>query len=181
FGLGLDPRYDARLTENVAAAMENGGDIDKAMDKARVDSKLRRAYYKYNLDEAPFVSSIPHALHINKAELHRDRDPHETREVRLERAAKPFMDKKQRPPADAEELTKYLHAKLRGPSSAVAGYDLTFSPQKSVSTLWALSGSDMSKDIEQAHLDAIDDAMEWIEEEAIRTRAGVNGVAQIDV
>src|SRR5699024_5218291 len=48
-------------------------------------------------------------------------------------------------------------------------------------TLWALAGSDMSKDIEQAHLDAIDDAMDWIEKEAIRTRAGVNGVAQIDV
>lgn len=181
FGLGLDPRYDARLKENVAAAMENGGDIDKAMDKARVDSKLGRAYYKYNLDEDPFVSSIQQAIDMKKAELDRDLDPDELRAVRLERAAKHFIDEKQRPPADAEELTKYLHAKLRGPSSAVAGYDLTFSPQKSVSTLWALAGSDMSKDIEQAHLDAIDDAMDWIEKEAIRTRAGVNGVAQIDV
>lgn len=181
FGLGLDPRYDARLKERVAQAMETGGDIDKAMDKARVESKLGRAYYKYNLDEDPFVASIQEAIDVKKSELDRDLEPDELRAVRLERAAKHFITEKQRPPSDAEELTKYLHAKLRGPSSAVAGYDLTFSPQKSVSTLWALVDSDMSKDIEQAHLDAIDDAMDWIEKEAIRTRAGVNGVAQIDV
>lgn len=181
FGLGLDPRYDERLKENVAAAMANDGDIDKAMDKARIDSKLGRAYYKYNLDEDPFVLSIQEAIDAKKTELDRDLEPDELRAARLERAAKHFTDEKQRPPADAEELTKYLHAKLRGPSSAVAGYDLTFSPQKSVSTLWALTDSDMSKYIEQAHLDAIDHAVAWIEEEAIRTRAGVNGVAQIDV
>ncbi|MEP6816664.1 MAG: MobF family relaxase, partial [Marmoricola sp.] len=63
---------------------------------------------------------------------------------------------------------------------AVAGFDLTFSPVKSVSTLWAVAPQDVAKAIEQAHTDAVQDAISFLEEHAIFTREGTDGVRQVE-
>jgi TrwC relaxase len=44
-----------------------------------------------------------------------------------------------RSPEDAHELAAAIAKQSRPQTNAVAGYDLTFSPVKSVSTLWALA------------------------------------------
>ncbi|WP_300078781.1 relaxase domain-containing protein, partial [Propioniciclava sp.] len=44
-----------------------------------------------------------------------------------------------RDPVDARELAGLIATASRPQTTAVAGYDLTFSPVKSVSTLWALA------------------------------------------
>ncbi|MFI7067077.1 MobF family relaxase [Kribbella sp. NPDC050124] len=63
---------------------------------------------------------------------------------------------------------------------AVAGYDLTFSPVKSVSALWATADVGVQEQIAAAHHEAIRDVLRLIEEEAVFTRTGVDGVAQLD-
>jgi hypothetical protein len=45
----------------------------------------------------------------------------------------------ERDPVDARELAGLIATASRPQPTAVAGYDLTFSPVKSVSTLWALA------------------------------------------
>jgi hypothetical protein len=50
-----------------------------------------------------------------------------------------FAERHGRPPADARELTGHLARVSRPASTAVAGYDLTFSSVKSVSVLWAIA------------------------------------------
>jgi hypothetical protein len=50
-----------------------------------------------------------------------------------------FAEQHGGPPADARELTGHLARVSRPASTAVAGYDLTFSPVKSVSVLWAIA------------------------------------------
>jgi len=82
---------------------------------------------------------------------------------------------------DARELAGLIATASRPQTTAVAGYDLTFSPVKSVSTLWALADPSTAATIERAHLAAIGDALRFIETHALYTRTGHNGVRQVDV
>ena len=66
-------------------------------------------------------------------------------------------------------------------TTAVAGYDLTFSPVKSVSALWAVADPATAAAIERAHLAAVGDALRFLEEHALFTRTGTNGVRQVEV
>src|SRR3954453_18997694 len=84
-------------------------------------------------------------------------------------------------PADARELAGAVAQLSRPRTTAVAGYDLTFSPVKSVSTLWAVADPAVSADIEQAHQAAVGDALRFLETHALFTREGTNGVRQVDV
>ena len=64
-----------------------------------------------------------------------------------------------RPPQDARELAAAIAKHSRPQTTAVAGYDLTFSPVKSVSTLWALAEPAVAAQIEKAHRAAVADAL----------------------
>lgn len=68
---------------------------------------------------------------------------------------------------------------------AVAGYDFTFSLPKSASVLWAIADAGTQAKIAEAHHNAIDDVLAFMERELAATRAGEsarNGaVAQVDV
>ena len=86
-----------------------------------------------------------------------------------------------RDPADARELAATIAKHSRPKTTAVAGYDLTFSPVKSVSVLWALADPATAAVIERAHRAAIKDALAFIETKALFTRRGTNGVRQVDV
>jgi conjugative relaxase-like TrwC/TraI family protein len=58
----------------------------------------------------------------------------------------------------------------------VAGFDLVFSPPKSVSLLHALGGEDVRRAVNDAHLSAWQAALTYLEDEACVTRRGRNGV-----
>ena len=66
-------------------------------------------------------------------------------------------------------------------TQTVAGYDLTFSPVKSVSTLWAVADPHVAAQIELAHQAAVRDALSFIERHALFTRQGRNGIRQVNV
>ena len=62
---------------------------------------------------------------------------------------------------------------------AVAGFDLTFSVPKSVSVLWAISPRAVQDHILQTHHEAVEATLKWLEDLAVHTRAGRNGVAHL--
>jgi hypothetical protein len=64
--------------------------------------------------------------------------------------------------------------------TAVAGFDLTFSPVKSVSALWAVADEDMREQVQAAHHEALDDVLVLMEREVAFTRTGAGGIAQLD-
>src|SRR5664279_6172876 len=101
--------------------------------------------------------------------------------IRTELATVMFVETYRRRPADARELSGQLARISRPATTAVAGYDLTFSPVKSVSTLWAIAPRAVAELIEQAHRDAVADTLTWLEDHAAYTRTGRNGVAQVEV
>lgn len=64
--------------------------------------------------------------------------------------------------------------------SSVAGFDLTFSPVKSVSTLWAIARPEVAQQVRMAHNAAVLDALDFLERHAIFTREGAGGVRQVE-
>ena len=82
---------------------------------------------------------------------------------------------------DARELAGQIAKDSRPRTQTVAGYDLTFSPVKSVSTLWAVAPPTVAAVIEQAHQAAVQDALRFIEEHALFTRTGPQGIRQVNV
>lgn len=75
-----------------------------------------------------------------------------------------------------------LRARLSsGPRrQAIAALDLTFSPVKSVSALWAIGDDRVRGEILSAHDRAISAALTHLQDVAGVTRAGVNGVRTVD-
>jgi len=86
-----------------------------------------------------------------------------------------------REPADARELAGLIAKLSRPQTTAIAGFDLTFSPVKSVSTLWALADPHTAATIERCHQAAIADALRFVESHALFTRTGAKGVRQVNV
>lgn len=100
--------------------------------------------------------------------------------ARTEVAREFFVEEHGRTPSNPRELDAALKRYARTPRAAVAGFDLTFSPVKSVSTLWAVAPPEVSAVIEKAHNAALSDALRFIEREALFTREGLNGARQVE-
>jgi conjugative relaxase-like TrwC/TraI family protein len=101
--------------------------------------------------------------------------------VRTEGARELFRAEHGRDPIDAREIAAVIAKGSRPRTQTVAGYDLTFSPIKSVSTLWAVVDPKIAALIEEARQAAVQDALSFIERHALFTRQGRNGVRQVDV
>ena len=101
--------------------------------------------------------------------------------VRTQVAREFFRAEHGREPVDARELTGQIAKDSRPRTQTVAGYDLTFSPVKSVSTLWAVADPAVAAVIEQAHQAAVKDALRFIEKHALFTRTGPQGIRQVNV
>ena len=101
--------------------------------------------------------------------------------IRTEVAREFFKAELGREPQDARELAGLVARLSRPQTTAVCGFDLTFSPVKSVSALWALADPATAAVIERAHHKAMADALTYIEDHALYTRLGHNGVRQVDV
>ncbi|WP_390178940.1 MobF family relaxase, partial [Microbacterium sp. MTN4-26] len=67
------------------------------------------------------------------------------------------------------------------PRIAVAGFDLTFSPPKSVSAIWGVADAGTQALIAQAHHAAMRDTIALLEERVAVTRVGRGGIAQMPI
>jgi conjugative relaxase-like TrwC/TraI family protein len=101
--------------------------------------------------------------------------------VRTQVAREFYLAEHGREPMDARELAGHIAKASRPRTQTVAGYDLTFSPVKSVSTLWAVADPAAAAVIEQAHQAAVKDALAFIEKHALFTRTGPQGLRQVNV
>ena len=100
-------------------------------------------------------------------------------EIRTQVADEMFAREHGRAPLDDRERAGFLARASRQRTSAVAGYDLTFTPVKSVSVLWALADREVADQIEDAHHAAVERTLAYLEREALFTRRGRGGVQQV--
>ena len=147
--------------------------------------RLGTPFKVYDNDISPFRVEVAKRIEaVNEAAgLPRDWPvpAAERARIRTDVAAEFFRAEHGRDAADARELAATIAKHSRPKTTAVAGFDLTFSPVKSVSTLWAIAEPAVAAKIELAHQAAIMDALDFIEKNALFTRTGANGVRQVDV
>jgi conjugative relaxase-like TrwC/TraI family protein len=177
FGVGLHPLATQRQQQL------QGPDLT-SQDYLAV-SRLGAPFKIYANDIPPFRVEVAKRIAEVNAAAGLPRDwpisRSERARIRTEVAREFFAAEHGRPPEDARELAGVIAKHSRPQTTAVAGYDLTFSPVKSVSTLWALAEPAVAAQIEKAHRAAVADALAFIEQHALFSRTGANGVRQVNV
>ena len=103
----------------------------------------------------------------------------EMKEIRFRVGAQMFRDERGIEPSNAQ-LAQFIAENSKAPQKAVAGYDLVFTPPKSVSIAWGLGDEQLRRGIESAHERAIQDVIRHLEKNIVMTRRGRNGVRQIE-
>ncbi|MBF6543377.1 MobF family relaxase [Nocardia brasiliensis] len=184
FGEGIHP--DAEQVRARVAARHHAAGMPRAQ-AARMGEKATRLGNRYP------VYTCTSGYRAAKAQAYRDYNtsigvcttapiPDDVRaQISTRVATEMFTAEYERAPLDARELSGWVVKNSRPDRSAVAGYDFTFSPVKSVSALWAIASPDLAGMIAAAHRHAVTDALTWLESEALFTRLGRNGIRQVQV
>lgn len=177
FGEGINPNAHALVAEAIAA----GASPKEALSQVR----LGQRYPQFSGEPSQFLVELGREYQ----EWNRSRGgawntpiPDADRaEIRTRVALRIFNERYGRAPLDERELAGFVAQQSRPQVKAVAGYDVTFSPQKSVSTLWALGDSFVSGQVVEAHDAAVTAVLKWLEDEVAFTRRGAAGVRQVEV
>ncbi len=178
FAEGLHPNADA-----IRAQLMTLGSTAAHMQAARAATALGRPYDILDTAPAFRVEVARRAVAVNEAlEVPRDTPlaAAERARIRTDVGRAMFTEQYGRAPGNPRELSSFIARNSRQSTNAVAGYDLTFSPVKSVSALWAIAPQDVADQIVAAHHAAVTDTIGWLEREAIYTRGGHAGVQQLD-
>ncbi|WP_410877445.1 MobF family relaxase [Nocardia sp. A7] len=161
---GVRPAYAARLADK---ATKLGNKFAVYSTTSGFPAATAQAYRDYNTSHGECVTAhIPDPIRA---------------QIRTDVATEMFTTEYERPPLDPRELSGWVAKNSRPDRTAVAGFDFTFSPVKSVSALWAIATPELAHKIETAHRAAITDALSWLENNALFTRLGRNGIRHVDV
>ncbi|MCC6495551.1 MAG: relaxase domain-containing protein, partial [Propionibacteriaceae bacterium] len=145
-------------------------------------AKLGRAYSVFGTQPTPFETELAARLQGWQHDHNHVPVPKQVRHrLRTDLAVEWYTRDHGKPPPGRRELHSYLTKAVSHPRVAVAGFDATFSPAKSVSTLWALAGPELRAAIAAAHNGAVDDALTAGEAKVFFTSAGHSGARHVDV
>ncbi|MGH3757219.1 MobF family relaxase [Actinophytocola sp.] len=170
FGEGLRPDANAFIAERVAAGM--------SFEKARAEARLGRRFAQYD-NEIPLVKKTTTAYAQFERDHHRRPTVEERRRIKEEIALALLHERRPGEVITREDVKKYIADELGRARHAVAGFDLVFSPVKSVSLLWALGGHEIRTAVEEIHEAAWQRALAYGEQVAAFTRMGAGGIAQV--
>ena len=177
FGAGMHPLAAQRL-EQLGVADLSDANIKSA-------TRLGAPFKVYAGEVSPFRIEVAKRIATRQAAAGQPADESVSAalraQVRTEVAREFFRAEHGRDPIDAREIAATIARQSRPRTQTVAGYDLTFSPVKSVSTLWAVADLHVAAQIERAHQAAVQDALNFIEGHALFTRQGRNGIRQVNV
>ncbi len=102
-------------------------------------------------------------------------------ELRTTLARECFTARYGRPPSGPRELHGFIAKNTRKPRTALAGWDVTLSPPKSVSSLWAIAPPALAAAIRQVHEAAVTDTLVECEARVLFTRQGHQGARHVPV
>ncbi|MGV0740205.1 MobF family relaxase [Mycobacterium syngnathidarum] len=175
FGEGLHPNANA-ITNNY---LKVGAPAHVAMRAARLGKPFTIRSGETEFQQALAVAYREHNAAAGKV-WNAPIDDDVRARIRTAVARQKFLDEYGREVSDDRELSGFIARNTRQRTTAVAGYDVTFSPVKSVSTLWAVAPMEVAREIELCHDAAVADALAFLEESAVFTRTGARGIAQVD-
>jgi conjugative relaxase-like TrwC/TraI family protein len=170
FGEGLRPDASAFIAERVAGGM--------SFEKARAQARLGRRFAQYDY-EIPLAKMSAAAYAQFERVHHRRPTVQERRRIKEGVAQALLAERRPGEVITPEDVKKCIADELGRARHAVAGFDLVFSPVKSVSLLWALGGHEIRTAVEEIHEAAWRRALAYGEQVAAFTRKGAGGIAQV--
>lgn len=174
YGEGLHPNADQIIKE----AVDEGLTPAEATRQAR----LGRRFYRYDQTAGPLAARIQDEIEALEARKGTAATADERKKVRAKAGAIAFRADFGRSPKDAEELARYISANTASKQQAVAGYDLVLRPPEEIGKgLFGEGDEDTCRITMECDEEAVLETIAWIEEHALATRTGINGVAQEDV
>ncbi|MEV4237188.1 MobF family relaxase [Nocardia sp. NPDC049737] len=184
FGLGRHPNahvIEAHVYNTEIGKGAKHKDAARAADQASRLGNPFRVYTEVSEFRKRCADAFKRHNMKHGFDLHDAIPDDERARIRTRVAFDMFCEQYGRAPLNERELSGWVARNSRPNTTAVAGFDITFSPVKSVSVLWALAPRAVAEKVEAAHHAAVDDALRWLEEHAIFTRLGRNGIRQVDV
>ena len=171
------------VTESQMAALYGEGlhpDADMKMSEGQKikDVQLGRPF-------ANFTNDVPVLVALRDAERrHRQTtgtlmSKHERAELVQDIGREFFIEEHGVEPQSGREVVNWVNGLKDNVRQSVSGFDLTFSPAKSVSVAWALSDEETARRIEALHHQAVSEATAWAEDNALFTRVGKQGREQV--
>ncbi|MHB1008127.1 MAG: MobF family relaxase [Propionibacteriaceae bacterium] len=143
--------------------------------------QLGRRYALYSAEPAAFDVELARRVAAWQAE-HLEPVPLGVREgLRTGLGREWFAREYGRVPSGPRELHGFIVKATTRPRTSVAGFDITFTPAKSVSAVWALADPSLAAAIRAAHDAAVTDAIRVAEEQVAFTRQGVGGARHVEV
>ena len=148
-------------------------------------TKLGRAFSVFGYTPTPFEAELAHRLDSWRHSQDLDEGAATPKEVREELrtglAREWFTARYGRPPEGPRELHGFIAKNTHKPRMALAGWDVTLSPPKSVSSLWAIAPPALAAAIQHVHEAAVSDALAECERRVLFTRQGHEGARHVPV
>ena len=166
-----------QLTSGELKAAHNAG--KKAQDKLYREQEAPQLHPEYTAIN-DFTKRVSEEIARHRR-MHDGAEPTKAQmqEIRFRVGGELYRAQRGIEPTHAQ-LRQFIAENSKKHQTAIAGFDLVFTPSKSVSIAWGLGDKQLRKDIEAAHEHAIQDVVRHLENNVIMTRRGHNGVRQID-
>jgi conjugative relaxase-like TrwC/TraI family protein len=143
--------------------------------------RLGRRYAVYGKEPTMFEIELGRLLAAWQEE-HQEPVPQSVRDrLRTELAREWFALEYGREPSGPRELHGFIVKATSHPRTSVAGFDLTFTPPKSVSALWAVADTRLAAAIRAAHNAAVAAAITSAERRVVFTRQGHDAARHVEV
>lgn len=162
FGEGLHPDTDVLTREGMRLE----------------DCKLGRSFPVYT-NNIPVLIALREEEKQFRQVMGRRPNEQERSDFMVSVATRFFTEENQRPPENGKEVVAWVTAQQKKVRQAVSSFDLTFSPVKSVSVVWALADQDVADRIAALHHEAVAEAVAWAEETCALSRRGKGGIEQV--
>ena len=166
-----------RLTPGEITAAHNAG--KRAHNKLYREQTASQLHPEYGAG-TDFTKRVSEEIGRHRR-MHDGAEPtkKELQEIRFRVGAEQYRVQRGIEPTHAQ-LRQFIAENSKRHQTAIAGFDLVFTPSKSVSIAWGLGDKELRKSIEAAHEHAIQDVVRHLENTVIMTRRGHNGIRQID-
>lgn len=127
-----------------------------------------------------FLRAVDEEIRRFRDTKHTDPSAEELKEIRHRVGAVRYREQHGVEPTD-KQLVAFIARESKPQSNSVAGFDMVFTPPKSMSLAWGLGDKTLREGVQKAHEAAIGDVVKFLEDQVVMTRRGRNGVRQIDI
>lgn len=166
-----------RLLEHEATQAQHAS--QRAID-AHFKKNVAPSLHAQREGSTEFTRAVDEEIRRFRDTKHTDPTAEEVQSIRHRVGAVMYRAQHGVEPTD-KQLVAFIARESKPKSNSVAGYDMVFTPPKSVSMAWGLSDESLREGVQKSHEAAIADVVKFLEEQVIMTRRGAGGVRQIDI